>query len=147
MKPLLAITNALADESRIRILLACDQRGELCVCQIQELLGLAASTVSKHLFILRAAGLLDSRKQGKWMYYRIADESPSPLVKETMRFLRKIQPATEGRAQVDTHRLDSILNVSPQELCCMQREGISCCPPAPGARRPARRIGRPATAS
>lgn len=127
MKPLLSILSALADENRLRILLACDQRGELCVCQIQELLGLAISTVSKHLFILRAAGLLDSRKQGKWMYYRIADESPSPSVRETMKFLRKTTAMEQSRIRADAKRLDAILRITPTQLCCMQREGISCC--------------------
>ena len=47
---------------------------ELCVCQIVELLGLAPSTVSKHLAILKQARLVDSRKEGRWMFYRLADE-------------------------------------------------------------------------
>jgi DNA-binding transcriptional ArsR family regulator len=60
-------TKALADETRVRTLLSLRQ-GELCVCQITELFGLAPSTVSKHLSILFQAGLVDSRKDGRWMY-------------------------------------------------------------------------------
>src|SRR5690349_10767483 len=60
MREFMAITKALADENRVRVLLAL-QGGELCVCQITELFGLSASTISKHLSILYRAGLVDSR--------------------------------------------------------------------------------------
>ena len=46
--------------------------GELCACQITELFGLAPSTMSKHLSILYQAGLVDSRKEGRWIYFRVA---------------------------------------------------------------------------
>ena len=61
MREFMSITRALADPNRVRMLLAL-QRGELCVCQITELFGLAFSTVSKHLSILQHAGLIQSRK-------------------------------------------------------------------------------------
>ena len=51
MKEVLAITKALADENRLRVVLFL-RGGEMCVCQIVEMLGLAPSTVSKHLDIL-----------------------------------------------------------------------------------------------
>ena len=73
MREFMAITKALADENRVRVLLAL-QGGELCVCQITELFGLAASTISKHLSILYQAGLVDSRKDGRWIYYSPARE-------------------------------------------------------------------------
>src|ERR1039457_5801277 len=70
MREFMNITKALADENRVRALLAL-RKGELCVCQITELFGLAASTVSKHLSILYQAALVESRKEGRWMYYRL----------------------------------------------------------------------------
>ncbi|MGA9236606.1 MAG: metalloregulator ArsR/SmtB family transcription factor, partial [Desulfobacterales bacterium] len=73
MRHLVRTTKALADATRIRILGALQGR-ELCVCQLIELLGLAPSTVSKHLSILRNARLIDSRKEGRWMYYRLSGE-------------------------------------------------------------------------
>ena len=63
MRELMGITKALSDPNRVRILLSL-RRGELCVCQITELFGLATSTVSKHLSILSEAGLILSRKTG-----------------------------------------------------------------------------------
>ena len=58
MREFMNITGALADETRVRTLLAL-RKGELCVCQITELFGLAPSTVSKHLSLLFQAGLVD----------------------------------------------------------------------------------------
>ena len=71
MRDLMAVLKALADENRVRALMAL-RPGELCVCQIVELLGLAPSTVSKHMAILKQARLVDSRKQERWMFYRLA---------------------------------------------------------------------------
>ncbi len=76
MKRMVAVAKALGDESRLRALVALEG-GELCLCQLIELLGLAPSTVSKHLTVLQAARLVERRKQGRWAFYRLAgDEAP-----------------------------------------------------------------------
>lgn len=72
MRAFLAITKALADESRVRIVMAL-AKGELCLCQLIAMLGLAPSTVSKHMAVLMQAGLTKCRKAGRWHYYRLAD--------------------------------------------------------------------------
>ena len=77
MHEIMEVLKALADEKRVRILYAL-RNGELCVCQLIALLSLAPSTVSKHLTILRAARLIDSRKDGRWMYYRLSKEYRVP---------------------------------------------------------------------
>jgi ArsR family transcriptional regulator, arsenate/arsenite/antimonite-responsive transcriptional repressor len=69
-----AVTKALSDPHRIRALLAL-RRGELCVCQIIDLFGLAPSTISKHMSILKQAGLVESRKDSRWVYYRLAENT------------------------------------------------------------------------
>ena len=71
------ITKALSDENRVRILMALRSR-ELCVCQITAFLDLSPSTTSKHLSVLKQARLIDSKKDGKWVYYRLA-LSPSSI--------------------------------------------------------------------
>jgi DNA-binding transcriptional ArsR family regulator len=77
MREILAITKALGDETRLRALLAVKD-GELCLCQIIDVLGLSPATVSKHMSILYQAGLVERRKDGKWHYYRIAGGAKSP---------------------------------------------------------------------
>ena len=73
MREVIAVTKALADRSRMRALLALRQQ-ELCVCQLIELLDLAPSTVSKHMSVLHQARLVESRKEGRWVHYRLAGE-------------------------------------------------------------------------
>lgn len=77
MKDFIKVTKALSDPNRVKIIKML-QHGELCVCEIQESLGTAQSTASKHLKILEEAGLLNSRKEGLWVHYRLDDGSSSP---------------------------------------------------------------------
>jgi DNA-binding transcriptional ArsR family regulator len=118
MQTFMAIARALAEENRVRVLLALDGR-ELCVCQIIELLGLAPSTVSKHMSILRQAGLVQGRKDGHWMYYRLSsDEAPSE-VREAIVWVRK-SLSKVSRIRQDVTRLEEVLKHEPVELCKRQ---------------------------
>lgn len=71
LRDAVALAKALGDEARLRALCAL-RSDELCVCQLVELLGLAQSTVSKHMSILHQARLVDCRRQGRWLHYRLA---------------------------------------------------------------------------
>jgi len=130
MRALLAITKALSDANRVRILCALWERGELCVCQIQELLGLAPSTTSKHLSILASAGLVDVRKEARWAYYRIVEEEDAPAGGLEMLQCLIAQAAEERAIGQDRETLDAILSYSPEELCDRQAKGKTCCVPA-----------------
>ncbi|MFC1597157.1 ArsR/SmtB family transcription factor [Planctomycetota bacterium] len=77
MREVLAVMKALADENRLRIVVAL-QGQELCLGQIVELLGLANSTVSRHMSILHQARLVESWKDGRWSYFRLAGEAGPP---------------------------------------------------------------------
>ncbi len=114
------ITKALADENRVRILAVLNQ-GELCVCQLIELLGLAPSTVSKHLSVLRNSRLIDSRKQGRWMYYRLADDQAATEIKEALKWVFQSVRQTP-RIAADARRLEQILKVDPEVLCSRHAE-------------------------
>jgi ArsR family transcriptional regulator len=74
MKSTAQIFKALGDETRLRIMALLVNDQELCVCDIMAALDLPQSTVSRHLSYLRNAGLVDDRRQGVWMYYRINRE-------------------------------------------------------------------------
>src|ERR1041385_1381429 len=88
MTNFMTITKALSDPGRVRILLAL-RAGELCVCQITELFGLAASTVSKHLSVLAHGGLVVSRKSERWVYYRLPDKTAPVAVREALDWVKK----------------------------------------------------------
>lgn len=70
MRFLLEFTHALSDETRWRLIrLLFDE--PMCVCELADILGLPQSSASSHLQILRQAGLLESERRGKWIYYRV----------------------------------------------------------------------------
>lgn len=69
---MLDILKALADETRLRILSQV-LKGEMCVCEIEECLVLTQSNASRHLTILKKAGILESRKSAQWAYYKISE--------------------------------------------------------------------------
>ncbi len=141
MRETLAITNALADESRVRAVMAL-MRGRLCVCQIAELLQLAPSTVSKHLSILRHGGLVEARKQGRWIYYSIP-EDPDTCVRQSLEWIRG---ALEKDSKIleDKERLRLILKEDPEDICRRQLGKSKSCStvPAPPARSGLRKGGR-----
>lgn len=73
-----AVLKALGHPSRLLMLEALAE-GERCVCDLQALVGSDMSTVSKHLSLLREAGLVQSRKEGLWVHYRLAAAVPELL--------------------------------------------------------------------
>ena len=87
MRDIITITKAISDETRLRALMALTG-GELCVCQLVELLALAPSTVSKHLHILHSARLVDARKDGRWVYYTIAGRDAPLNARRCIKWLR-----------------------------------------------------------
>lgn len=74
MKAAAQIFKALGDETRLRIMALLLRGRELCVCDIVAALDLPQSTVSRHLAALRNVGLVDDRRQGTWMHYRVNRE-------------------------------------------------------------------------
>ena len=118
MREFMAITKALSDSSRVRILLALRRR-ELCVCQITELFGFAPSTMSKHLSILHHAGLIQSRKAERWVYYRLPDKPLPPTIREGLDWVRK-SLGRSSQAVTDRQRLDKILRMNLKDICRRQ---------------------------
>jgi len=118
MREFMSITRALADPHRVRILLAL-RRGELCVCQITELFGLAFSTVSRHLSILAYAGLIQSRKTERWVYYRLPGPAAPVAVREALAWVKKSLART-SEAGADARKLKRVLRTDLAEICRRQ---------------------------
>jgi len=102
---------ALSDPNRVRLikLLGCK---ELCVCELQDLIGLAQSTVSKHLKVLEEAGLVDYRKEGSWFIYRLSDGEESEYAAVMLKNLQgwldeepQLQKMMTRLSQVDRERI------------------------------------------
>ncbi len=111
----LDLLKALADENRLRVLCAL-RGGELCACQLIALLDLAPSTVSKHLSVLRAARLVESRKSGRWMHYRLSEDFRAPCTGKLLDLLfEDLERAT--RIAKDRKRLKTICGEAMESLC------------------------------
>lgn len=111
-------TKALSDENRVRILLALDGR-ELCVCQIIEFLGLAPSTVSKHMSILANARLVEGRQEGRWRYYHLTGDDAPDEAREAIAWTFRSLSNTPQIRQ-DAERIEEILKIDPEVLCKAQ---------------------------
>ncbi len=109
------VVKALADENRVRALLAL-RDGELCVCDIIELLDLAPSTVSKHLSILRQARLIEARKDGRWIYYRLTGDKAPPQVQEAIRWVCD-SLSKDSIAKKDAKKIKLIAKNHVKKLC------------------------------
>jgi ArsR family transcriptional regulator len=110
-----AIVKALSDPNRARILLAL-RHGELCVCQLVELLGVASSTVSRHMSILDRAYLVSGRRDGRWVFYRRGGADAPDPVGATLDWI-DASVGESPTALADGRRLAEIKRISPEELC------------------------------
>ena len=113
MQAAVSFAKALADSTRLRVIAALRQR-ELCVCELCDALEATQSTLSTHLTLLRDAGITRTRKQGKWIYYRLSDEA-APLI-ET--FLGHFADAKcDKRIRRDTDRVRQRLKLRENGCC------------------------------
>lgn len=108
-----AIFSALADPTRLRII-SLLQAGELCVCDVMSVLKEPQSKVSRHLSYLRKAGIVEARKEGLWMYYRMADPKAKTF--------RAIFGALKN-AHLDFDELKKDLNEYQKNKGCL----VACC--------------------
>ena len=102
---------ALGDEVRLRMV-ALLSHGELCVCHITEALDLAQSNASRHLGILRAAGVVAHRRQDKWVYYRLAAQADP----DCRRHIKSIT-ASFGARDVLRRDVERLLRVKGPGAC------------------------------
>ena len=121
MKDLVTIFKALSDETRLRILKLLEH-GELCVCDIVAAFDMIQPKVSFHLSVLKQAGLLKDRKEGKWMHYRI-DESD--LFKRFL-IVSIVDKIPDETLRDDRKRLEAFMNIRDRASiggrCCSRVE-------------------------
>jgi ArsR family transcriptional regulator, arsenate/arsenite/antimonite-responsive transcriptional repressor len=121
---------ALAHPARVRIL-AMLQGGELCVCQLIAVVRLAPSTISAHLVELKRAGLVEDRKEGKWVHVRLAEGGPAREVLAAVFSTLADDPQVRSDLAVLKKLRRVELTVLTRAGRDLGRVGISdCCPPA-----------------
>jgi ArsR family transcriptional regulator len=123
MRELELALKAAGDRTRARILKLLEGGG-LCVCQVQAVLGLAPSTVSKHLSVLKHAGLVEDRRDGKWIEYSLASAERNPHATSVLAMLRG-RLDRDPRIVADRKRLRDVRRVPMTELCAFYPERLS----------------------
>ncbi len=111
---------ALGDETRLNILMLLASERRLCVCHLQELLGKPQSTISRHLGVLMALGLLTQSQKGTARLYAL-DEALPPFVREILR-LTQIEWSTHSTGQQRRALARQIFQQNPQLLADMPDE-------------------------
>jgi|SRR5687768_12343802 ArsR family transcriptional regulator, arsenate/arsenite/antimonite-responsive transcriptional repressor len=111
VRPTTQLLKAIADETRLRIV-ALLAHGELCVCHVQDALELSQPNASRQLGILRSAGVIDQRRDGNWMFYRLTEQADE----DRRRLLKAV---VSGFAQQEVLRRDvaKLLKVSGPGRC------------------------------
>jgi ArsR family transcriptional regulator len=84
------IFKACADESRLRILHLVFQNGEMCISDLEQILGFTQAKTSRHLIYLKNSGILSYRRHNHWVFYQVKDEVMD-MLNQLFQFLRKDQ--------------------------------------------------------
>jgi DNA-binding transcriptional ArsR family regulator len=132
MRDLATIFRALADETRLEILSLLVTHRELCVCDLQQVLGIVQSKTSRHLQYLKRVGLLTDRRAGLWVHYRLAPDL-DPARQAIVAMLRRLLANDRATALEERFRRWAVRKA---------RAGAACRPsasPKPRAVREARR--------
>jgi ArsR family transcriptional regulator len=115
MLELVAIARVLADPTRVRIITALSH-GELCVCELVDVLGISQSSLSSHLQICRQAGVVTTRKESRWIYYSLATRY-GPLIKTIFSELQTLR--TDEQLRGDARRLKKRLEMREGGRCVL----------------------------
>ena len=122
MNTVLQIFKALSDRNRLRIFAALMHYEELCACQFVELLQVTGATASRHLSQLTQAGLIQSRKEGRWIFYRLTDDKFN--VEVAAKWLKEELSQSAG-FHADLKTLKKITTFNREDLCRKQRGALT----------------------
>lgn len=116
MTELVLVAKAFADPTRVRVLAAL-RRGELCVCELCDTLQITQSTLSTHLQVIREAELVQTRKEGKWVYYALRPDK-EPLLESIFGFFSRPLKA-DAALRRDAGQLTARLKERKDGACCV----------------------------
>ncbi|CAD5379232.1 Arsenic resistance transcriptional regulator ArsR1 [Pseudomonas sp. OF001] len=108
------VFKCLADETRARMTLLIAREGELCVCELTAALEESQPKISRHLALLRSCGVLEDRRQGQWVYYRLHPHLPD-WVHE---MLGTILAANKHWLRPNSERLEGMRNRPGRTSAC-----------------------------
>jgi len=126
------VLKAMADPTRVRILKLLEA-GEMCVCQVVAVLELSQGTISKHLSLLKMAGLVKERQEKKWVYYALDGPQDSlyaeKMVATLKGWLNDDPIVARDRKREALARELGPVNICDRGMTLPSRRSRSCCPP------------------
>ena len=118
VKNVVRIFKALSDPTRLRVMLLLRQR-ELCVCELMFILGMEQSRISHHMRILRDAGIAEDVRDGRWIIYRVPDET-RPLLEGLLAGALEERSGLSGESSKDGSQLELCLRENVRGRCKTQ---------------------------
>jgi ArsR family transcriptional regulator len=114
MRDVVSLGQAIIDPTRVRIIAAL-QKGALCVCELVDALQISQSTLSTHLQVLRQTGFVNTSKEGRWIYYSLADQKVALIDA----IFSHVQPNADPRVRRDAERVARRLAIRENGRCVL----------------------------
>jgi ArsR family transcriptional regulator, arsenate/arsenite/antimonite-responsive transcriptional repressor len=111
------VLQSLADPTRLRLIHLLERKGEICVCELVDALGVPQYNVSRHLRVLQNAGWLEDRRQGRWVYYRLT-RSLKPYQRSLLEAVAQLRAEREDLT-ADEVRAGRRLRLRQDGVCCV----------------------------
>lgn len=103
----------LSDETRLRCLVLLQKEGELCVCEITQIIGSIQPKISRHLALMRNSGLVSDERRGQWVYYSLNPSLPdwaNKIIESTLENLQKERPYNSDIDRIYLLKKENICN-------------------------------------
>ena len=121
MKKIANIFKALSDDTRLRVVKLLQER-ELCVCELMQVLDMSQPRISRHMSVLKNAGLLEDRREGKWVHYSLRKETPEKEIKILLDSMVVI--ANDDTVfKADQKKLKKAVKLGEIKTCCNRSSG------------------------
>jgi len=119
MKKITNIFKALSDDTRLRVVKLLQER-ELCVCELMQVLDMSQPRISRHMSVLKNAGLLEDRREGKWVHYSLRNGVENKEINVILQTLSRLA-ADHPLVQVDRRKLKRAIRLG--EAVCSTKGG------------------------
>jgi ArsR family transcriptional regulator len=116
MKKIANIFKALSDDTRLRVIKLLQER-ELCVCELMQVLDMSQPRISRHMSVLKNAGLVEDRREGKWVYYSLRKETQDKEIKILLNVM-VIMANDDAVVKADQKKLKKAVRLGELKTCC-----------------------------
>lgn len=103
----------LSDETRLRCLVLLQKEGELCVCEISQIIESTQPKMSRHLALMRNSGLVSDKRRGQWVYYSLNPSLPGwakKIIESTLENLQKEEPYSTDIGRMRSLKKENVCN-------------------------------------